>query len=104
VVVGQHFATSRGSDSDGRLAMRRNRRASQFVKLLPMKQQVVVLELVEELFRRQVLALQRADELERVLVARSRRWATRTGARAGGRPRPLNASRSRGKSATRFGA
>ena len=78
--------------------MRRKRRASQFVKLLPMKQQVVVLELVEELLRRQVLALQRADEFERVLVGDHVGRRRRQRGRAGGRrPGAGTASRSVGE-------
>ena len=68
VVVGQHLAdVARVRQA---LALRHaQEQARQPVgEVAADEQQVVVLELVEQLLGRQVLALQRADELQRVLV------------------------------------
>ena len=68
VVVGEHLADVARIGQPPALGHAQEQAREPVGEIAADEQQVVVLELVEELLRRQVLALQRADELEHVLV------------------------------------
>ncbi len=68
VVVGQNFADVARIREALALRHAQEQARQPVAEVAADEQQVVVLELVEQLFRREVLALQRADELEQVLV------------------------------------
>ena len=68
VVVGQHLADVARVGQALALGHAQEQPRQPVGEIAADEQQVVVLELVEQLLRRQVLALQRADELEQVLV------------------------------------
>ena len=95
VVVGQHLADVARVRQALALGHAQEQARQPVGEVAADEQQVVVLELVEQLLGRQVLALQRADELEHVLVG------DHVG-RRGGQPaeqviddRPLQAGRAR---------
>ena len=68
VIVGQHLADIARIGKPVPLGHAEEQPRQPVGEVAADEQQMVMLELVEKLFRRQVLALQRADELERVFV------------------------------------
>ena len=68
VIVGQHFADVARVGQALALRHAQEQPRQPVGEIAADQQQVVVLELVEQLLGRQVLGLQRADELEHVLV------------------------------------
>ena len=105
VVVGEHLADVARIGQAPALGHAQEQARQPVGEIAADQQQVVVLELVEQLFGREVLGLQRADELQHVLVGDD------VGRRGGQPPEqvvdaPVRCSwlRSAGRSATRFGA